>query len=59
MSESIGLTACRQYTRHLVLTWWDELCRVVVMFFTQTQLSEQFEVWLPLATQMHWPIKHY
>jgi hypothetical protein len=28
------------------------------MFFTQTHLSEQFEVRLLLATQMHWPIEH-
>ena len=30
-----------------------------LVFFTQTHLSEQFKVWLPLATQMHWPIEHY
>ena len=29
------------------------------MLFTQTHLSEQFEVELSLATQMHWPIVHY
>ena len=29
------------------------------MFFTQTHLSEQFEVRLPLAPQMHSPIEHY
>ena len=44
---------------HVVLAFIRESRRVLLIFFTQTHLSEQFEVRLPLATQIHWPIEHY
>ena len=59
MGESVGLTGCRQR-----LGIWSShdarrSAEFSFMFFTQTHLSEQFEVRLPLATQMHWPTEHY
>ncbi len=59
MGESIGLTGFRQHPRCLGLIGCEEICRDLAMLFTQTHLSEQFEVELSLATQMHWPIEHY